>query len=92
MEWLTGLFQSEWITTISSVITSVDLWLAALAGVLVALTAVAKLTKNTDADDKAVAKAMNAVVKLQSLLSKLKKPKAVENTTLKAKGSKAQKK
>lgn len=91
MEWLTGLFQSEWVTTISSVITSVDLWLAALAGVLVALTAVANITK-TDKDNKAIAKAMNAVAKLQSLLSKVKKPKAVENTTLKAKGSKAQKK
>ena len=91
MEWLTGLFQSEWITTISSVITSADLWLGALAGVLVALTAVANITK-TDKDNKAIATAMNAVAKLQSLLSKVKKPKAVENTTLKAKGSKAQKK
>lgn len=56
-------------------ISSADMYLYAIGGVLVSLAAVAKLTK-TKKDDKYVQMAINGVNKLKNLLSSVKPKKA----------------
>lgn len=60
----------NFLDTAVSLLSSADVWLIAIGGVLAALAGVAKLTK-TKKDDEAIAKVTAALAKLRNLLTKL---------------------